>query len=219
VDANWILDRLIIMIPLWLSLSVHECAHAWAALRLGDETAYRLGRLTLNPVAHIDPVGTLLLPLLGVPFGWARPVPVNPMGFRRDVSPRKGMMITAAAGPISNVLLAFAAGVLFVLLVRFAPGPFLGNARLAFALQLMIFMNVVLALFNMLPIPPLDGSRIADFLMPYRLRPVWEGFVRFSPIALVAVIGLPILMGISLFAWPMAMVNGLLSAALRLVGV
>src|SRR5262245_7955094 len=94
--SNWLLERVMLLVPLILSLSVHEWAHAYSAHRLGDDTARQEGRLTLNPVAHIDPIGTLLLPLLGIPFGWARPVPVNPIRFRRDVSMRTGMMITAA---------------------------------------------------------------------------------------------------------------------------
>ena len=85
---EFILDRLRIWVPLVLSLSVHEWAHAWSAWRLGDDTAARMGRMTVNPLAHIDPVGTLLLPLLGVPFGWAKPVPVNPARFRRDIHMR-----------------------------------------------------------------------------------------------------------------------------------
>src|SRR5689334_23219884 len=94
------------LIPLILSLTVHEWAHAYSAFRLGDDTASRQGRLTLNPIPHIDPIGTILCPLLGIPFGWAKPVPVNPLRFNRGVSMRTGMMITAAAGPLSNLVLA-----------------------------------------------------------------------------------------------------------------
>src|SRR5512147_1844508 len=87
-----------------IAFTVHEYAHAWSAYRLGDDTAARMGRLTLNPLAHIDPIGTVLLPLLRVPFGWAKPVPVNPARFRPDVPMARGMMITAAAGPASNIV-------------------------------------------------------------------------------------------------------------------
>jgi Zn-dependent protease len=110
-----------ILIPLILSLTVHEFAHAWSAYRLGDDTASRMGRLTLNPLAHIDPIGTVLLPLLGIPFGWARPVPINPARFRRSMRMSTGMMITAAAGPLANVILAVACTVAYGLLLRFAP--------------------------------------------------------------------------------------------------
>ena len=101
--------RGLVFIPILLSLTVHEWAHAWSAWRLGDDTAKLLGRMTLNPLDHIDPVGTLLLPLIGIPFGWAKPVPINPLRFRRTVSLRLGILIVAAAGPISNLLLAAAA--------------------------------------------------------------------------------------------------------------
>ena len=104
-DFTWRLMWLPISI---LSLSFHEFAHAWSAWKLGDDTASREGRLTLNPVSHIDLLGTIILPLLGVPFGWAKPVPVNPARFRRDVNMSTGMAITATAGPLSNVLLAWA---------------------------------------------------------------------------------------------------------------
>ena len=117
-----------ILIPLLLSLTVHEWAHAWSAYRLGDDTASMQGRLTLNPIAHIDPVGTLVLPLLGIPFGWAKPVPVNPTRFRRGVNMSTGMIITAAAGPLSNVVLALLSAVAFGLIARFSPAWRVGSA-------------------------------------------------------------------------------------------
>src|SRR5512134_1879423 len=117
MDLQQMLQRgLLLLPPLLLSLSFHEWAHAWSAHKLGDDTAERMGRLTLNPLAHIDPLGTILLPLLGVPFGWAKPVPVNPARFRRGVHMGRGMMITSAAGPLSNLLLATVCAVLFGLL-------------------------------------------------------------------------------------------------------
>ena len=106
MDGNAMLERLIWFIPVLLSLTVHEWAHAWTAWKLGDDTAKHLGRLTLNPIAHMDPVGTFLLPLMGVPFGWAKPVPVNPLRFDQSVSIRGEMMLVAIAGPISNVCIA-----------------------------------------------------------------------------------------------------------------
>src|SRR5262252_9131058 len=113
-----------ILVPLLLSLTVHEWAHAYSAHRLGDDTAERQGRLTLNPIPHIDLVGTLLLPLLGVPFGWAKPVPVNPARFKRTVNMRTGMLITAAAGPFSNLVLAILAAVILGIIHRTAPHLF-----------------------------------------------------------------------------------------------
>ena len=217
-DENWLFERLQLMIPLWLSLSVHEYAHAAAARWLGDDTAERLGRLTLNPLAHIDPVGTVLLPLMGVPFGWARPVPVNPLQFRRTVSMRTGMMITAAAGPLSNVVIALISIVLMAVLIRFWPEAVGPDSPAGALLQTMIFLNVILAAFNTLPVPPLDGSRIVDGLLPARFRPGWESFCQAGPMVLAAVIILPLLMGISLFRYPMLAAVWVLDLVLKLLG-
>jgi Zn-dependent protease len=218
LDQHWLAERLFILIPLWLSLSVHEWAHAWAAWRLGDDTAKMAGRLTLNPLAHIDPIGTLLLPLLGIPFGWAKPVPVQPHRFHTGVSMRTGMMWTAIAGPLANLALAAAGIVLVALLIRFQPTVFAARQGLGTLLQTMVFLNVVLAVFNLLPIPPLDGSRIADALVPDALRPVWEGFSRLGPFALVAVIVLPRITGVSLFHWPFVGVQHVIRQLVIMLG-
>lgn len=186
MSIETIAERVLMLIPVWLSLTVHEFAHAWSAFKLGDNTAHEKGRLTLNPIAHIDPVGTLLLPLFGVPFGWARPVPVNPMRFNRRFTMRQGMLITAAAGPISNLLLALASTVLLGVLLRFAPGLITPNAPTTSLFLILINVNVALALFNLLPIYPLDGSRIADGVMPDRFRPQWDAFCRYAPLVLIA---------------------------------
>jgi len=184
---------LAVLIPLILSLSVHEYAHAWSAYRLGDDTASRMGRMTLNPIAHVDLIGTLLLPAYlmlsgaGFVFGWAKPVPVDPRRFRRDVGMGRGMAWTAAAGPISNVALALLTAIVAGLLLRFAPG-FLRNGGGALELiESLIGLNVLLALFNLIPIPPLDGSRIVDGYMPYRLRPAWERVTALAPFLLIGV--------------------------------
>ncbi len=202
-----------ILIPLILSLTVHEFAHAWSAYRLGDDTASRMGRLTLNPLAHIDPIGTVLLPLLGIPFGWARPVPINPARFRRSIRMSTGMMITAAAGPLANVVLAVACTVVYGLLLRFAPMGAMPGSGSRELLLIAIQLNVALAIFNMIPIPPLDGSRVVDGLMPLRLRPAWEGFTRFAPFLLLFVfIGARYIM-----AGPMSAAFGLLDRILNVV--
>jgi Zn-dependent protease len=181
-----------VLVPLVLSLSVHEWAHAWSAWRLGDDTAARLGRLTLNPLAHVDPFGTFLLPFLlatqGLPaFGWAKPVPVDPTRFRRDVSMGRGMAITASAGPLSNVVLAVLATVGLGLVYRFQGAPSgLGHTAAVF-LSDAILLNVALALFNLIPVPPLDGSRIVAWLLPYRLRDQWHAVEKYAPLLLLAV--------------------------------
>jgi Zn-dependent protease len=180
--------RVMILIPLLLSLTVHEWAHAWSAYRLGDDTAQMQGRLTLNPIAHIDPIGTLVLPLLGIPFGWAKPVPVSPTRFRRGVNMTRGMMVTAAAGPFSNLVLAVLCAVAFGLVARFSPDALTAQVGVAPLLMMMIQINVTLAIFNLIPVPPLDGSRVVDGLVPYGWRPHWESIVRLSPLLLIAVI-------------------------------
>jgi Zn-dependent protease len=153
---------------LLFSLSVHESAHAWAALRQGDPTAQSLGRISLNPLVHIDLVGTVIMPLLqifvsGIPLlGWAKPTPVNPRFFK-DL--RRGQILVAGAGPLSNVLLGllFTAG-LFVA-VRLVPGSTFEEPVLRL-LVAGIQLNVVLALFNLVPLPPLDGSHVLEWTLP-----------------------------------------------------
>ena len=191
LDETWLATRMMILIPLILSLSVHEWAHAWTAWMLGDRTAESQGRLTLNPLSHIDPIGTVILPLLGVPFGWARPVPINPAFFTHRISMRTGVMLTALAGPVSNVCIACLCAILRGLLVRSESPTFDPAPTLAALLDMLITMNIALAVFNMLPIPPLDGSRVVDGLLPEKLRTGWDGIARIAPILLmVALVGL-----------------------------
>jgi len=153
-------------VVLLFSLSVHESAHGWMALRMGDDTAARQGRITLNPLSHIDPVGTVLIPLLqmfwgGVPLlGWAKPTPVGAQNFRKLA---RGHILVAGAGPASNLLLA----------VLFTVGLFFGlrsGAResqpVMHLLNTGVYMNIVLALFNLVPLPPLDGSWVASWGLP-----------------------------------------------------
>jgi Zn-dependent protease len=209
-------ERVMILIPLLLSLTVHEWAHAWSAFRLGDDTASMQGRLTLNPIAHIDPFGTLILPLLGIPFGWAKPVPVNPARFRRDVKMSTGMIITAAAGPLANVVLAVLSAVALGLVARFSPDTLMtgGTVSLKVLMISLISINVTLALFNLIPIPPLDGSRVVDGLIPYSWRPQWEAIVRLSPVLLIVVF----LVGWRIIAVPTHFVMGLLGQLVHAIG-
>ena len=164
-----------------VSLSVHEAAHAWTAFRLGDPTAARLGRLTLNPLAHVDPVGTLLLPLVaftsGAPIlGWARPVPVDT---RRLRDPRQGFLFIAAAGPASNILLAVAAS--FALrALPVSPIPLGAGLELpAWSIAATFFeLNLLLAVFNMVPVPPLDGGNVLGGLLPSGVAAGYDRLVR-----------------------------------------
>jgi Zn-dependent protease len=177
--------RLMGVIVMILSLTVHEWAHAWSAYRLGDDTALRAGRLTLNPLVHIDPVGTLLLPLIGVPLGWARPVPFNPARFRRGVTMSVGTMITKAAGPLSNVVLALVCAVGLGLLYRAGHGLAASQPALRELLGSGLLMNVGLALFNLLPVEPLDGAGVIAPLVPQGLQAAWASYLRAGPIILM----------------------------------
>jgi Zn-dependent protease len=176
------------LIVLLLSLTFHEFFHAWSAWKLGDDTAARMGRLTLNPVPHIDFFGTILLPLMNAPIGWAKPVPVNSSRFNRNVGMARGDIIVSSAGPLSNLLLGLIAAILLGVLARAAP-DLVERGTAGFALlQRFMIVNAGLAVFNLLPIPPLDGGHVAENLMPYRWRGAWEQFARISPFVLIAVI-------------------------------
>jgi len=203
-----IMEALVRIIPLVLSLTVHEFAHAWSAWKLGDDTARMQGRLTLDPMAHIDPIGTLLLPALGVPFGWAKPVPVNPARFRRGVNMDTGMMLTAIAGPLSNMLLAIGSAVTYGLMLRYSPETLEANAGVQRFITWMIIGNVSLAVFNMLPIPPLDGSRVVEKFMPYSMRGSWEKVVQFGPFLLLGVL----FFGRELISGPAGYILGMISS-------
>jgi Zn-dependent protease len=160
-------------IVLLFSLSIHESAHAWMASKLGDDTARNLGRVTLNPIAHMDPIGTVLMPLLmfvsgGLPLlAWAKPTPYNPANFRRDVSMRRGHMLVAGAGPLSNFVLALVFTAALFVIIRTGGATGVGNPLFTIA-NLGIQLNVVLAVFNLFPIPPLDGSKVASYGLPGR---------------------------------------------------
>ncbi|MEX1185630.1 MAG: site-2 protease family protein [Gemmatimonadaceae bacterium] len=178
---------------LLFSMVAHEYAHGYAALRQGDPTAYQLGRLTWNPLKHIDPFLTIILPILtfitaGVMFGGAKPVPVNPRNYRNF---KRGDIIVSLAGVVTNLVLA-AAAVLVVALIGLAGRGIPALAPWASILQLMliygILINLVLAFFNMIPIPPLDGSHVAKYLLPPAWALRYEQFGRYGLIALMLII-------------------------------
>lgn len=188
-----------VFILLVASLSFHEAAHAWAASRLGDPTARLLGRLTLNPLAHIDWVGTVLFPLVamisGLPLiGWAKPVPVDPRYLR---APRRDFALVALAGPVSNIVLAVGAAILLQLQGGLVPDT--GVTPLTQVLYMAVFINVLLAAFNMLPVPPLDGGNVLAGVVP---EPVAQLIDRVRPFGIFILYGLVLTGGLTAIVEP-----------------
>ncbi len=159
------------LVAILFALSMHELAHALVAYKQGDITAKSLGRLTLNPFAHLDPIGTLMIVLFG--FGWARPVPINPLKFKNY---KKGLFLVSIAGVVTNFVLAFIGTGAYVALTKYAAIEFLETNALGFALNIFlvyfIFINVVLGIFNLLPIPPLDGFKVLTCFVSFSSRVV-----------------------------------------------
>jgi len=178
------------LVPVLFSIVIHEVAHGWVAYKLGDHTAKSMGRLTLNPIPHIDPLGTLVLPLflliLGGPvFGWAKPVPFNPQNFHPHVNIRRGSMWVALAGPASNFILAFIASFVLVFLRKFIPLP---TAAYTFC-GAFVGINLFLALLNLVPIPPLDGSKILWGFLPPKYDHYFMMLERYGFFIIVILLG------------------------------
>lgn len=185
-DFGGFLIEVIAGLPgLIIAMTIHEYAHARVAYALGDYTPRLQGRLTLNPAAHVDPIGLLMLFI--VHFGWAKPVQINPMNFS---NPRRDDILVSVAGPASNLIVSFIALIILVLLAKF-DFPFSEGTLLVF--NLIIIYNINFAIFNMLPIPPLDGSHILKNLLPYELARQYEYIERYSFIFLIIILMTPVL--------------------------
>ena len=185
---------LMYFVALVASIIVHEIAHGYVAAALGDDTARNAGRLSVNPVRHVDPFGSLLLPALGAltglpVIGWAKPVPISTNQLR---NPRRDMLLVSFAGPTSNfILCAIFAGVARLMLATTPADTAAAGAVLEFVFQLVIvfaFVNLLLGVFNLLPIPPLDGSAIFELFMPERWKPGWYKFRPFGILVLFAIV-------------------------------
>lgn len=183
LDWSYLLDIALSVLPALICITLHECAHGWAAYRLGDDTAKRMGRLTLDPLKHIDIIGLAMMVLFR--FGWAKPVPVD---MRKFKNPKRDMAVTAAAGPLMNVILCLAALFLYGLT---APGAFYRGGALYYlneGLYLTAYLSLALALFNIIPIPPLDGSKVLYSFISDRAYMQLMRYERYGMIALLALI-------------------------------
>ncbi len=180
------LTELIAGLPgLILALVIHEYAHARAAVAFGDLTPKIMGRLTLNPVAHIDPIGLIMLLL--VRFGWAKPVVINPNNFR---NPRRDDLLVSLAGPMANFALAFLAMLIWAVLIKMHVGLTTGTLLV---LQLIVLFNINFGLFNLIPLPPLDGSHVLSYFLPYSLAQKFWSLERYSFLILIVLIMTPVL--------------------------
>ena len=176
---------LLLWVPMVLSLTLHEWGHAATAVVLGDQTPREQGRLTLNPVVHMDLLGTVILPVALLvagqpPFGWARPVQITPYRFTRKFRLKTALMLSAAAGPAMNLLLA--AGLALLVAWGRTRGVLPGGARAAEVLTYALFFNALLFVFNLIPLPPFDGSRVLGGVLPEGLRTPYRQLERFAPI-------------------------------------
>ena len=188
VSGEAVVQLIYFLVVVFMTLTIHECAHGYIAYKMGDPTASALGRLTLNPVRHIDPIGLLMMLFIG--FGWAKPVPINPRNFK---NPKAGMAISAAAGPVSNVLMAILGLLIRTVLIRIFIAADIYNGFAVSAVsffELFAMLNVWFAVFNLIPIPPLDGSRIVSYFLPQRLYYYYNYVERYGFVILIILLNL-----------------------------
>jgi Zn-dependent protease len=192
--SNLFSQILIYAVPVLFSIVIHEVSHGWMAYKLGDNTAKNMGRLTLNPLVHVDPMGTIVLPLImiflkGPVFGWAKPVPFNPYNFRPGVDRRNGTMWVAISGPASNFAIAFVASFVLVISQKFLSGLpailFVSIIKLAGAF---LFINLILGFFNLIPLPPLDGSKILARFIPQSMESQYLRLERYGMLILILIL-------------------------------
>lgn len=169
-DTNALLSLLLTLPAVLIAITFHEFAHAFAADKLGDDTARRQGRLNLNPLSHIDPIGMIMLIFAG--FGWGKPVEIDPRNFNRNIKMSVAEAIVAAAGPIMNFILAIIFGVIYVSVMKFAPMFIFTQVGgiVIILLRVCISINIGLGIFNLIPLPPLDGSKILAAFLPYNAK-------------------------------------------------
>lgn len=213
-----IIDIIIRIFVLLFALSVHEAAHGWVAHKLGDPTAYQMGRITLNPIAHIDPFGTILFPLMLIVmrapflFGYAKPVPVNPLNLK---NPKRDNLLISAAGPLSNLAVAVIAFMGMIILKFLDPNVFVSRGGFSHLIFLILFnaiiLNVILATFNLIPIPPLDGSGV---LMGFLSDEAAQKYDRIRPYGMIIII---VLFMTRVFSVVFSIVYGIIIFFMRLL--
>ena len=202
ISFTWVFQKLALLPAILIALTFHELSHGFVAYRLGDTTAQSQGRLSLNPLHHLDPIGTLCLLFVG--FGWAKPVPVNPYALHKK--PHSGMAWVAAAGPASNLCMALIGGILLLLYLKIVgygwlfESGYTGQLYLGLFFMYFIQINIVLMVFNLIPVPPLDGSRIVSAFLPAGARVRYNMIERYGTLIMLLLCIVPV-GGTTIISW------------------